>query len=132
MIEIISGLWIGNNLHENNNILPIDCNMSGQFYLSKELQIEQFMEKHETLIKLIYTHLNNLQAVQLYNSTVNKNNLEIISLLLIAFFIKYSDIKMVNLIKLLCNKLHKKIFQIKENNYCYKIIIKKITAKYRH
>jgi len=131
MKEIISGLWTGNanDLLINKNSIhhSIDCNFNDS-YLSIDLQQQQFIDKHDEIVSKIHSSLNQLQTVLLYNS--NSNYLENHYLIIIAFFVKYTNIKINNLLILIKKKIKKPLFK-NYNQSVYQKIITELVNYYR-
>ena len=131
MKEIISGLWIGNAndllINKNNIHHSIDCNFNDS-YLSIDLQQQQFIDKQDEIVSTIHSSLNQLQTVLLYNS--NSNYLENHYLIIIAFFVKYTNIKINNLLILIKKKIKKPLFK-NYNQSVYQKIITELVNYYR-
>ena len=125
MKEIIAGLWIGTKEECNQDKISIDCTFSDMF-LSTDLQSQLFMEKQTSIVQYIYQQLNNLQNVFIYLSN-SHNKLETDQLIIIAFFIKYTNIKLPNLLALFQNKLQKPILQNYDNVFYQKILNQLVT-----
>ena len=132
MKEIISGLWFGtkNDLFrkEVQSMVHINCNFNDTF-LSNDLQIQLFLEKQSIIVSLIKKYLTNMKNVFIYNSNEHKQ-LENEQLLVIAFFIKYTDIKISNLLSMISKKINQSILQT-QNEETYTTIITKLLNQYR-
>tara|TARA_B100001094_G_C18029423_1_gene719311 strand:+ start:398 stop:799 length:402 start_codon:yes stop_codon:yes gene_type:complete len=133
MKEIICGLWIGTSndlfLKETKTMIHIDCNFN-ESYLSNDLQTQQFIEKQTSLVSLLYSNLNKFQKVIVFNSNKNNTLLETHQLIIIAYFIKYTDIKINNLINLFQKKLQQPILKNCDSNI-YQKIIQQLIQQYR-
>ena len=132
MKEIISGLWVGTKddlfRKEIHNKIQINCHFNDTF-LSTDLVIQQFLEKQSNLVSTIQNHLTNQKQVFLYSSN-ETTQLNTHILLVIAFFIKYTDINISNLIPLISKKLNQSILQ-NCNRSIYKNIITNLRNQYR-
>ena len=119
MCEIISGLWLDINNKKNDGEfmikidLPMDCYINNNICLSLDLETRQLKQKIPKIIDYIYKNLLNMKNILLYNSKIN--HLQNAEIILVAFLMKYTNIKRNKAIEIINNKLKRNLFH--NNNY---------------